>query len=407
MFDNEPRGRPATPYATDAKDPQRRTWRYMTLTYASSLSLIGLLSITAHLMLDRVILEQTETRHLVNISGQQRMLSQRSSSLGLEYLYTGLPETKQEAYVALERLNTNHHSLLQAHKKALEEEEPSPLSPSLQSMYFEPPLNVDAKLHTFVSSLTQALEKPWQPISISPSQIDFLQLARHDLLDGLHAIVGQYEQEGLARINQLRQIQINILSIVILTILIEAFFIFRPMVNRISYLHFKLQQEATHDALSGLLNRKTFFRESEQAISYHIETRRTFCLVLLDVDFFKKINDQYGHITGDKVIKQLGVLLQDQVRGIGKAARLGGEEFGLLLLNTRIDHAIQIAERVRQAVYDLNVTHEDALVSVRLSAGVTVFSPEVDTQVEDLYARADAALYKAKATGRNRVCVGY
>lgn len=263
MFNNEPRGRPATPYATHAKDSQHRTWRYMTFTYASSLSLIGLLSIAAHLMLDRVVLEQTETGYLVNISGQQRMLSQRSSSFGLEYLYTGSAETKQEAYTALERLTTNHHILLQAHQKALEEGKPSPLSASLQSMYFEPPLDVDAKLHTFVSSLTQALEKPWQPISTPPSQIGFLQLARHDLLDGLHAIVEQYELEGLKRINQLRQVQISILGIVILTILIEAFFIFRPMVNRISYLHFKLQEEATHDALSGLLNRKTFFREFE------------------------------------------------------------------------------------------------------------------------------------------------
>lgn len=129
--------------------------------------------------------------------------------------------------------------------------------------------------------------------------------------------------------------------------------------------------------------------------------------MLLDVDFFKKINDQYGHIAGDKVIKQLGALLQNQVQGVGRAARLGGEEFGLLLFDTRVDHAIQIAEQVRQAVYNLNVIHEGTMVSVRLSAGVTVFSPEVDTHVEALYARADAALYKAKATGRNRVCVGY
>jgi two-component system cell cycle response regulator len=129
------------------------------------------------------------------------------------------------------------------------------------------------------------------------------------------------------------------------------------------------------------------------------------CVVMLDIDHFKKVNDSYGHLVGDDVLRDIGRLLLNTIRGSDIVARYGGEEFVLLLPETDEVGAVSFAERIRTAVeaYEFDRGDDQPPLKLTASIGVAVFpAARVDT-VEDLFSRADSALYRAKADGRNRV----
>ena len=126
---------------------------------------------------------------------------------------------------------------------------------------------------------------------------------------------------------------------------------------------------------------------------------------MIDLDHFKRVNDTYGHLVGDDVLRDVAQLLSDTIRGSDIVARYGGEEFLVLLPETDDDGAESFAERIRAAV-EAHVVQQDAggaALRLTASVGVAVFPAARIESVEDLFARADAALYRAKADGRNRV----
>jgi diguanylate cyclase (GGDEF)-like protein len=131
----------------------------------------------------------------------------------------------------------------------------------------------------------------------------------------------------------------------------------------------------------------------------------SFALLIADIDHFKLVNDVHGHPTGDKVIQQIGAVLSSIARSNDVAARIGGEEFALILPRSDLDSALSFAERLRRRVADepFETGSDGAPLSITTSVGVALFPTDADT-ASTLYARADAALYAAKRTGRNRVC---
>ena len=166
----------------------------------------------------------------------------------------------------------------------------------------------------------------------------------------------------------------------------------------------RLEALATTDPLTRLLNRRALLerlsREVDRAKRY--ESMLTF--LLLDIDHFKRINDERGHLVGDAVLRQIGALVEASVRTVDIAARYGGEEFVLLLPETSQDGGIIFAERLRESIerYPFDASGEEPL-HLTASIGVATFpSPRVDS-TEDLFARADEALYRAKSSGRNQV----
>lgn len=166
----------------------------------------------------------------------------------------------------------------------------------------------------------------------------------------------------------------------------------------------QLQSMAMHDALTGLLNRRAFEAQAEQAISRARRDGTSLAALMLDLDHFKRINDQYGHPAGDAVIKFTADVLSASVRDTDLVARVGGEEFMVLLPGTSPQAALEVAEKIRQRVMHtpqaVNATeHVDSSVSV----GVACFAPGKMCSFENLYAQADRALYEAKRLGRNRV----
>jgi diguanylate cyclase len=153
------------------------------------------------------------------------------------------------------------------------------------------------------------------------------------------------------------------------------------------------------DPLTGLPNRREFNDRLEERMGAWTRRREVFSLVLLDVDYFKKLNDQYGHLTGDQVLAALGGALRGAIRREDAIARYGGEEFAILLPNTTAEQAAQVAQNVREAAAKSIVRHNQHSIAVTMSGGIAAIQP--NERVESLIQRADAALYAAKAAGRN------
>jgi diguanylate cyclase (GGDEF)-like protein len=158
---------------------------------------------------------------------------------------------------------------------------------------------------------------------------------------------------------------------------------------------------ARTDALTGLPNRRAFEEGGERVIEQSRSGLMSFAVLAIDVDHFKHINDRYGHKGGDTALRCMAQALTAAVRKEDLVARLGGEEFVVLLENEGVEEARCTAERIRQIVEALNISVDDQVVKATVSAGVAVF--EASDTLETVLRRADRALYAAKLAGRNRV----
>ncbi|POA17734.1 diguanylate cyclase [Pseudomonas sp. FW300-N1A1] len=169
----------------------------------------------------------------------------------------------------------------------------------------------------------------------------------------------------------------------------------------------RLEVIATHDSLTGLANRRLFERALDIEFSRGARQQRPLSLIMLDIDFFKRFNDAYGHVAGDQCLAQVaGVVKRHCQRKSDLAVRYGGEEFAVLLPDTDIKGAFAIAEHIRLAIKDLHIIHCGAPSGyLTLSLGCFAFVPRPGDGIEAFIERADAALYQAKNFGRNRTVV--
>jgi diguanylate cyclase (GGDEF)-like protein len=165
-----------------------------------------------------------------------------------------------------------------------------------------------------------------------------------------------------------------------------------------------LELLATIDGLTGLYNRRHFLKLAEGEWDRFQRYGRPLSLLVLDVDLFKTINDRYGHDVGDRVLAQIGDAWRDNKRSSDIVARVGGEEFALLLPETNVEDACTVAERLRHAAAERTLAVNGTTIAVTISAGVSEATREL-SGVPELLKRADRALYRAKRMGRNRICV--
>jgi diguanylate cyclase (GGDEF)-like protein/PAS domain S-box-containing protein len=164
----------------------------------------------------------------------------------------------------------------------------------------------------------------------------------------------------------------------------------------------KLRRANDSDHLTGLANRRALFEAGEREIARWHRSPRPLSVILVDADHFKRVNDTHGHAGGDAVLRALAQILAAAVREIDIVARIGGEEFALLLPSTDGEGALVIANRLRERVAASGVLFESSEIRFTISAGVASMAESV-AGVEDLLKNADRALYRAKARGRNRV----
>lgn len=163
-----------------------------------------------------------------------------------------------------------------------------------------------------------------------------------------------------------------------------------------------LIQLARHDPLTGTANRRYFFERAEQEFMRSRRYQTPLSITLIDVDHFKHINDQYGHATGDEVLKLLSQKIGALLRENDLLARIGGEEFAILMPSTGLAGAALMAERLRMTIAEEASPVAGQMLHLRFSAGVTQLKAQ-DQSIEDCLRRADEAMYKAKQAGRDRV----
>lgn len=165
----------------------------------------------------------------------------------------------------------------------------------------------------------------------------------------------------------------------------------------------EIRELATRDPLTGLCNRRAFTDQASRVLAYHRRFGLDAAMLFIDIDHFKGINDQYGHAAGDRVIVHLASVLRQSLREFDLHCRFGGEEFVLLLPNSHEEEALAVAQRIREGV----ASHPDPGLPCpyTVSVGLASRIAQAGDPLEDLLARSDAALYRAKEAGRNRVKV--
>lgn len=164
-----------------------------------------------------------------------------------------------------------------------------------------------------------------------------------------------------------------------------------------------LSQRAKCDALTGLFNKQTFYTCLDKIFLRCKDLGEPLSVAMIDLDFFKRINDQWGHPAGDAVLKEFASLIKPTIRPTDFFARWGGEEFGLILPHTGIKEAPIATERIRNRIAKHSFLFEGERLPVTISIGVTE-RIDADQTTEPLIVRADKALYQAKQEGRNRTC---
>ena len=164
----------------------------------------------------------------------------------------------------------------------------------------------------------------------------------------------------------------------------------------------KLAIQASHDPLTGIGNRSTLAKELEKEVGRAIRYNRPLSLLMIDIDRFKRVNDEFGHQAGDKVLIELAKVFELAIRRADTAGRYGGEEFLVILPELDHEQALLLAERIRLAVEMRAVRVEGKMINVTISIGVASF-PEHGVEAENLVHASDDAMYKAKENGRNQI----
>ncbi len=170
----------------------------------------------------------------------------------------------------------------------------------------------------------------------------------------------------------------------------------------------QIRRLLSHDDLTGLLSSRSFFSELRRETTRAKQEKRQFCVLMMDIDYFKTVNDTYGHLTGSKNLEEIAFCISGKLRIGDTAARFGGEEFAAFLLDAELAQGLVAADRIRAEVekHEFCIVRRDKPLEthrITISIGVSVFPNDSRDPIE-LIEMADSALYRAKREGRNRVC---
>lgn len=256
------------------------------------------------------------------------------------------------------------------------------------------------ELNSRLARLTQQVtEAQPQPESIEPLQREAMLIGSRQtglytqLLDEVHGVA--QEQHSLMQ-------HLSIAVSVLLGLVVSAAGILCMMVVNLHRQSNLMQKLVLTDSLTGLYNRRHLGDVAFAALTQAKRNKTPLSLLLIDIDHFKHINDSYGHPVGDEILRQLSDRLRYLSRPSDTLARIGGEEFCLLMPNTHIQDALQAAQRLRREVEKMAINGQESTYNLTISIGVTTSNGGEHT-FERLYCFADKALYLAKANGRNRV----
>jgi diguanylate cyclase (GGDEF)-like protein len=385
----------SAPAARLAKTPVSA--RLLSSYYITALLIVAGLTIASHLALTLVLDHNQGAAAIINVSGRQRMLSQRIAGLAAEYRL-GDATARAPLLAATDEFESNENILADA---VLASPEQDAADSQLRQIYATTFAN---QVNTYIADARLVAGLPPDAPAALPALKNLFAQARAPLLDRLESVVLIHQHSSEAVLTELENLQLIILALVLVTLAAEALTIFRPMINRIEDYTGELARLATIDPLTGLSNRRGFAEKCEAELLRARRSRRPTSLLLLDADHFKKVNDTYGHAAGDEALCLVARTLQSTLRATDITGRIGGEEFTVLLPETDLAGASLLAERLRETIDAAKLTFQDQLIRLTVSIGVApVGLDAAESPLETALQAADAALYRAKQAGRNRV----
>lgn len=394
--------------------------------------IIALLASIAFFSVHTGVKSSELTASIVNLSGKQRMLSQRIAALAQQYYYIRydskkISTTLHDQYAstlqtAIDQMQSNNNALSTGN---LDNSTHVELSQSIRAYYFG-----DTNLKKRVDIYLELSEKLLRSTSKSEALELLSQILLHSntLLPDLQDTVIQYQKEGEETIATIRNIALAAWILILFALLLEMIFIFQPMANNLQKLfkevawnqqnleqqveirtlsleqaNQKLLHLASHDPLTGLKNRLNLEKDLERLLIHHQENHAPFAVAILDIDWFKKINDDYGHDAGDFVLREIAKILTDNVREEDSVYRSGGEEFVILFNRITQEEALNRTNKIRLKIQDHLFSHNDYSIHLTISGGL--YHPDLKQakNVQEVLKCSDVALYDAKGLGRNKI----
>jgi len=371
--------------------------RILTFRYVIALAILAMIAVASHVSFTRVLRENGGSTYLNVVSGQQQTAVQLIARYASQYADSD-GAARDKLMRGIDQLAADHAELIAVMEA---DKLPEAVIASLRSVYLGETA-LKARIECYIATARRVAAA--QPGSDQLRQDLALLLAEADgaVHDGLRRIVNIYDTYTIEQLRRLERMQNSMLTMVFLTLALEAGIIFNPMVRRIVRYTSDLLKLASTDPLTGLLNRRSFLDSAFAEVKRARRDGAPSCLISIDADHFKRINDTQGHQAGDQVLKAMAATLAARSRKNDVLARIGGEEFAILLPEMTLEHALQMAERLRGDIARLRTPTESGFVSFTISIGVTQVRDD-EVELTPALNRADKALYAAKSAGRDQV----
>ncbi len=377
--------------------------------YTGALAFVGVLVVASFLLLDRITEEQKSIRALLHAASHQYD-DARVAREAVTRLAVRTPASADEQTLAMlerlrNRLQTNEQRFVDARNNA---KTPDSTRDLLASVRFDGPDSTAGRIRSHVEALTAFLTAAtagaaeWPPTSLrvltgEPAADLIRQLRQTD--DRL------VEELGAQQTRMQFMLKVFHGSILAGLIAVGAF-VFYPLFRRLNDQRRSLVNQATTDPLTGILNRRSFESAGRNEFARARRYGGDLSVMILDLDHFKKLNDTFGHATGDDVLRTMTSICTEKLRQTDIFARIGGEEFAAILPETNKTEAVAVAEKLREMLSNTSLTAKETTMPVRFSVSIGVAAVkdlESDTDLDVLLHRADLRLYEAKRLGRNRV----
>lgn len=398
--------------------------------YLIAIALLAILSSSAFYALKTALRTSESTAFIVNLSGNQRMLSQRIALYSHLYYLNILDQKNYNEHTRIrELLNKASVEMRNANERLLSGE----ISPGhkreqsyeIYTLYFGQK-HLKTRIDDYLALTNKLIHAKTHKEAKKIS--DEIIASSAALVNDLNTAVLQYQKEGDANIEKIQTMVFTIWILTIITLLLEIIFIFQPMAYKMGILFQKivwhehnLQEEikirtdnliqaneklahlASHDPLTGLKNRLNMEKELQGLIDHQHVYQSSYAVVMLDIDWFKKINDTYGHDAGDFVLTELAKIFLESVRPQDSVYRAGGEEFVVIFNRITQEQAVTKCEKIRQRIQDHPFVYHELTFQMTISIGI--YHPECGkvNNVTEILKLADNALYEAKRTGRNKI----
>jgi diguanylate cyclase (GGDEF)-like protein len=377
-----------------------RPLRSTTLTYLAALLVIATISATSHLLTNRITARQGATLKLINLAGRQRMLSQRIAGIaeGMADGMTQQADGAAQLRLLAAQMETAQQQLLYGDPS---KDIPLVTNSALQLVYFGPSIRLEQQVADFLRH-TRAFANEPSPALTDPDLRALASEAHEPLLNGLDAAVSAYQSISEHDVRRLRHLSNALTALMLVVLVMEALLVYRPLFKRLTGAIAVLMKASTTDFLTEVMNRRAFLSACDRELARASRSHQAVCIMMLDIDLFKMVNDRYGHAVGDVVLQHFSAVALQNLRAGDLLGRLGGEEFAILLPGTDIAGGTLVAERIRSrfASTTAAVSSKAERIHSTVSIGVVCGSSGI---ISELLAEADKLLSLAKQNGRNRV----